>query len=119
MFNYGKIGPFAKKCPYAKSSYSDEEEYPKKEKKYQNGNMKGKIKVFKKNLYSREDSSSFEEDNESDSDLERVFFMAMENKKNNKEGEVDFEAELINALTEMKKERKKNIYVETQLEEGK
>jgi len=47
----------------------DEEEVPKKEKKYQKGNKKGnKRKVFKKNLYSKEDSSSFDEDSDSDND---------------------------------------------------
>jgi hypothetical protein len=121
-FNCGKIGHFANKCPYAKKSDSDEEEDPKKVKKYQKGNMKDKRKVFKKNLYSREDSSSFDEDNESDSDSERVLFMDTKNKKNDEEGEVDFEVELINALTELKKERKKNKSFKeekTQLEEGK
>jgi hypothetical protein len=112
-FNCGKIGHFANKCPYAKKSDSDEEEDPKKEKKYQKGNKKGdKRKAFKKNLYSREDSSSSDEDDESDSDSERVLFMATKTKKrtpesDEEEGEVDLEEELISALTELKKERKK------------
>jgi hypothetical protein len=80
-FNCGKIGHFSSKFPYAKNSDSDEE-FSKKEKKYQNGNKKGnKRKVFKKSLYSREDSSSSDEDNDSDSDSERVLFMAMETQK--------------------------------------
>ena len=33
--NCGKVGHFASKFPYARGSYSDEEEVPKKEKKYQ------------------------------------------------------------------------------------
>jgi hypothetical protein len=33
-FNCGKFGHFASKCPYAGDSDSDEEEVPKKEKKY-------------------------------------------------------------------------------------
>jgi hypothetical protein len=33
-FNCGKIGHFASKCTYSKKSDSDEEESPKKEKKY-------------------------------------------------------------------------------------
>jgi hypothetical protein len=33
-FNCGKIGHFSNKCPYARSSASDEEEEPKKEKRY-------------------------------------------------------------------------------------
>jgi hypothetical protein len=49
-FNCGKIGHFENKCPYARNSYSDEEKYPKKENKYQKGNMKDKRKVFKKNI---------------------------------------------------------------------
>jgi hypothetical protein len=81
-FNCGKIGHFASKCPYAKNSDSDEEEVPKKEKKYQKGNKKeNKRKVFKKSLYSKEDDSSYDEDSDSDSDLERVLFMAMETHK--------------------------------------
>jgi hypothetical protein len=90
-FNCGKIGHFANKFPYAKNSDSDEEEEPNKDKKYQKGNKKDKRKVFKKNLYSREYSSSSDEDYESDSDSEKVLFMAMENKKNDEEGEVDLE----------------------------
>jgi hypothetical protein len=50
-FNCGKIGHFANKCPYDKNLDSDEEEDPKKEEKYQNGNKKDKMKVFKKNIY--------------------------------------------------------------------
>ena len=34
--------------------------------------------MFKKNIYSREDSSSSDEDSDSDSDSERVFFMETE-----------------------------------------
>jgi hypothetical protein len=111
-FNCGKIGHFASKCPYAKNSDSDEEEVPKKEKKYQKGNKKGdKRKILKKSFYSREDSSSSDEDDDSDSDSERVLFMEMETQKGNdeyyEEGEVDLEAELISALSELKRERKK------------
>jgi hypothetical protein len=41
---------------------------PRKKEKYQKGNKKDKRKVFKKNIYSREDSSSFDEDYESEND---------------------------------------------------
>jgi hypothetical protein len=64
-FNCVKIGNFANKCPYAKKSDSDEEDDPKKEKKYQKGNKK---KVFKKNIFSRVDIYSFDEDDVNDSD---------------------------------------------------
>ena len=51
-FNCGKIGHFSSKCPYARGSYSDEEEeVPKKEKKYQKGDKKrNKNNFFKKRL---------------------------------------------------------------------
>jgi hypothetical protein len=41
-FNCGKIGHFANKCPYARILDSDEEEEPKKEKRYKKGNWKNK-----------------------------------------------------------------------------
>jgi hypothetical protein len=102
-FNCGKIGNFSNKYPYDNKSDSDEEEDPKKEKKYQNGNTKDKRKLFMKNIYSREDSSSYDEDNESDNDLEKLIFMARENQTRNsniskEEGEFDLRAGLINAL---------------------
>jgi hypothetical protein len=89
-----------------------------------------KRKVFKKNLYSREDDSSCDEDDESDIELKRVLFMAMENKKrtseSDEEAEVDIEEILISALIDLKKERKKNksfkeetISLKIHLEEGK
>ena len=42
-FNCGKIGHFANKFPYVKKSDSDEEEDPKKEKKYKKGKSLRKI----------------------------------------------------------------------------
>jgi hypothetical protein len=110
-FNCGKIGHFANKCPYAKNKENDEEEVPKKEKKYQKGDKRrNKNKFFKKSLYSKEDSSSSDEDDDSDSDSENVLFMAYENDEEDyeEEGEVDLREELISALEELKRERKKN-----------
>jgi hypothetical protein len=125
-FNCGKIGNFTNKFPYYKKTNSDEKEDPKEVNKYQKGNGKDKREVFKKKFNSREDNFSSDEDDESNSDLERVLFMDTNNLKNNEEGEVDLEAELFNTLTELKKERKKNksfkeenIYLKTQIEEGK
>jgi hypothetical protein len=121
-FNCGKIGHFANKCPYARNSDSDEEEEPKKEKRYQKGNWKNKKKSFKKNLYSRKDSSSSSEDDETDSDSEKVLFMAKENQTRNsdsseEEGKVDLREELISALEELRKERKKNKLLKKELNE--
>jgi hypothetical protein len=82
MFNCGKIGHFSNNCPYAKNLDSDEEEDPKKEKKYKKGNMKhNKRKAFKKNIYLREDNSSYDEDDERDSYSKKVLFLAMKNKR--------------------------------------
>ena len=116
-FNCGKIAHFSTKYPYAKNSNSDEEEFSKKEKKYQKGNKKeNKRKVFKKSFYSKEDKSSSYEEDDSDSDSERVLFMAMETLKGTHENdeeyheecEVDIEEELISALSEIKRERRKS-----------
>ena len=74
----------------------------------------------KKNLYSREDSSSSNEDN-SDYDLGKVLFVAFEEKNENneddseEEGEMDLEGELLSALRELKKERKKNKKLKEEL----
>jgi hypothetical protein len=119
-FNCGRIGHFANKCPYARNSDSDEEEEPKKEKRYQKGNWKNKKKVFKKNLYSRKDSSSSGEDDETDNDSEKVLFMAKENQTRNsdsseEEGEVDLREELISALEDLRNERKKNKSLKKEL----
>jgi hypothetical protein len=81
-FNCGKIGHFSSKCPYARGLNSDnEEEVPKKEKKYQKKKKekkRNKIKFSKKSLYSTEDSSSYSEDIDNDNDSERVLFVEME-----------------------------------------
>ena len=66
----------------------------------------------KKNQYSKENNSSSDED-DSDSDSRRVLFMALEenienNEDNYEEGEVNLEEELITALCDLKRERKKN-----------
>ena len=67
----------------------------------------------KKNLYSKEDSSSSDED-DSDNDSRKVLFVAFEENieinedKRAKEGEVNLEGELISALCDLKKQRKKN-----------
>jgi DNA-directed RNA polymerase subunit N (RpoN/RPB10) len=74
-FNCGKIGHFENKFPYAKKLDSDEEEDPNKENKYQKGSKKYKRKVFKRNIYSREDIYSSEEDDEINSDSKKLLFM--------------------------------------------
>jgi hypothetical protein len=78
FFNCGGIGHFSSKFPHNNKD-SDEEEAPKREKKYQKGNKgRHKRKFFKKRFYSKEESSSLDgEDNDNDSDLERGLFMEL------------------------------------------
>ena len=116
-FNYGKVGHFSSKFPYAKGSESDEEEEtPMKQKKHHKGNIG---KFLKKNLYLKEDSSSSNED-DSDNDSRRVLFMELEeiienNKDNCEQGVVNIEEELISSLRDLKKDRKKNKQLKEEL----
>jgi hypothetical protein len=73
-FNCDGIGHFSKKCPYKKKR--NDEGYSKGKQTY-----KGKIttkKVFKKSLRTKENISSSDEDEVSDSETKRVLFMAVE-----------------------------------------
>jgi hypothetical protein len=73
-FNFDDIDHFANKCPYKKKI--NDEGYSKGKQTY-----KGKRttkKVFKKRLCTKEDISSSDEDEVSDSEIERVLFMAVE-----------------------------------------
>jgi hypothetical protein len=71
-FNCDGIGQFAKKCPHKKNKENDEDYLDRKQ------TYKGKIttnKVFKKNLCTKEDISTLDEDEVSDSETVRVLFM--------------------------------------------
>jgi hypothetical protein len=73
-FNCDGIFLFDNKCPYKKKR--NDEGYSKGKQTY-----KGKRttkKVFKKNLCTKEDISSSDEDEVSDSEIERVLFMVVE-----------------------------------------
>jgi hypothetical protein len=73
-FNCDGIGHFANKCPHKKKR--NDEGYSKGRQTY-----KGKRttkKVFKKNFCTKEDISSSDEDEVSDSETGRVLFMAVE-----------------------------------------
>jgi hypothetical protein len=73
-FNCDGIGHFANKCPHKKKR--NDEGYSNRKQTY-----KGKRttkKVFKKILCTKEDISSSDEDEVSDSETERVLFMAVE-----------------------------------------
>jgi hypothetical protein len=71
-FNCDGIVHFAKKCPHKKKKRNDEDDSNRKE------TYKGKItkkKVFKKSFCTKEDNSSSDEDEISESEIERVKFM--------------------------------------------
>jgi hypothetical protein len=73
-FNCNGIGHFANKCPHMKKK--NDEDYSKGKQI-----CKDKIttnKVFKKSLCTKEDISSSDEDEFSDSETERVLFMTVE-----------------------------------------
>ena len=122
-FECGRIGHFSSKCPYAKNPNSDDENNCKKNKSFQNY-KKGNNGRFakRKHFYSKEDSNSSDDDSDSDNDFEKVIFMAIDTKEatndhegSKEEGEVDLEAELISALEELNKERKKNKLLKKEL----
>jgi hypothetical protein len=74
FFNCDGIGHFSNKFPYKKKR--NDEGYSKGKQTY-----KGKIttkKIFKKSLCTKEDISSSDEDEVTDSETKRVLFMAVE-----------------------------------------
>jgi len=115
-FACGRIGHFGFKCPYSKCSDSDDDSNHKNNKNYQNYKKRNNGKFSnKKILYSKGDINSFDDDSDSDNDLEKVPFMEIDTKEihdknegSEEEEEVDLEGELISALEELEKERKKN-----------
>jgi hypothetical protein len=124
-FNCGKIGHFSSKCPYPKQEESDDERTFKEQKKSQ---TKDKRKVYKKKktFYTEENNNSSEE-SEEEEESEHLF-MGIETQNNHTkntfdieeensevEGEVDLEAELISALDELRKYKKKNKLLRGQL----
>ena len=96
-FECGKIGHFASKCPYAKDQNSDDENIYKKNKSSQKyKKVKNGRSAKSRNLYSKEDSISSDDDSDSDNDSKRVLFMATDTKEiiddhdeSEEEGEVD------------------------------
>jgi hypothetical protein len=115
-FNCGRIGHFANKCPYPKKEENDEEVHNQK------NQYKKKFYKKKKNFYSKEDISSSDMSEDEDSEL---LFMGMNTQNNDVddeensefEGEVNLEEELISALEELRKYKKKNKLLRAQLQE--
>jgi hypothetical protein len=124
-FNCDGIGHFANKFPHKKKR--NDEGYLKGKQTY-----KGKIntkKVFKKKICTKEDISSSDEDEVSDSETRRVLFMVVEysDKEDSEEeyeeeieeAEVDFREELMSAIEVIRREKKKNKKLQEELDKKK
>jgi hypothetical protein len=128
-FNCDGIGHFANKCPHKKKK--NDEGYSKGRQTY-----KGKRttkKVFKKKFCTKEDISSSDEDEVSDSETWRVLFMAVEDSDKEdseekyeeayeeeiEEAEVDFREELMSAIEVIRREKKKNKKLQAELDKKK
>jgi hypothetical protein len=123
-FNCDGIGHFANKCPHKKKR--NDEGYSKGRQTY-----KGKRttkKVFKKNLCTKQDISSSDEDEVSDSKTGRVLFVAVEDfeeeyeeayEEEIEEAEVDFREELMSAIEFIRREKKKNKKLQAELDKKK
>jgi hypothetical protein len=120
LFNYGKVGHFASKCPYAKNEDRNVKE-DSSFKRYKKGKTKNKKKFYrkKKNLYTNEDNSSSDY---IDSEKEEIIFMGVqthtdvlengnvgliEEEGSEIDAKVDLERELISSLNEIEKLRNK------------
>jgi hypothetical protein len=120
-FNCDGIGHFANKCPHKKKR--NDEGYSKGRQTY-----KGKRttkKFFKKKICTKEDISSSDEDEVSDSETGRVLFMVVEDSDKEdseeeiEEAEVDFREELMSAIEVIRREKKKNKKLQAELDKKK
>jgi hypothetical protein len=130
--NCDGIGHFANKCPYKKKR--NDEGYSKGKQTYKD--KRTTKKVFKKRLCTKEDISSSDEDEVSDSETERVLFMVVEvsDKEDSEEkyeeveeeyeeveeeieeAEVDYREELMCDIEVIIKENKKNKKLQAELD---
>jgi hypothetical protein len=130
-FNCDCIGHFANKCPHKKNR--NDKGYSKGKHTY-----KGKRttkKVFNKILYTKEDTSSSDEDEVSENESGRVLVMAVKDsdkedyeeeyeeakeereefKEEIEEAEVDYREELMCAIEVIRREKKKNKKLQVEL----
>jgi hypothetical protein len=111
FFNCYGVGHFSHKFTYKKNKIN-EEEYDSK-KKIQKG-RRNKNNFFMKNIFTKEDSSSLDEDEVSNSDIERVLFMEIEDsdeegyKEEYEEAKFDYIEKLLSSIEVIKIEIKKN-----------
>jgi hypothetical protein len=134
-FNCDGIGHFANKCPHKKNR--NDEGYSKDKHTY-----KGKIttkKDFKKSLCMKDDISSSDEDEISDSETRRVLFMVVKDSDKEEseeeyeeaeegyeeveeeieEAKVDYREELMCAIEVIRREKKKNKKIQAELDKKK
>jgi hypothetical protein len=110
-FNYDGMGHFAKKCPHKKNKENDED-YSNNKQTYKG--KRSTKKVFKKSLCTKEEISSLDEDEVSDSEIERVLFMEIEDsykedtEEEYEEEEIDYREELLTTIEVIRREKMKN-----------
>ena len=85
-FNCGEVGHFANKCPHKNEVVTNGKKVPSK------FNKQGKKKWFKKSFFTKQDSSSSEEDIDNEEEFNgKVLFMAKHNKQETLDEERDKE----------------------------
>jgi hypothetical protein len=131
-FNYDGIGHFSNKCPHKKKR--NDEGYSKNKQTYKcKRNTK---KVFKKRLCTKEDFSSSDEDEFSDSEIGRVRVMEVEDSDKEdseeeceefeeeyeeveeeiEEAEVDYREEFLSTIEVIIREKRKNKKIQAELD---
>jgi hypothetical protein len=117
-FNCDGIGDFDNKCSHKKKKRNEEDD--SKSKQIYKG-KRTKKKIFKKILCTKEDRSSSNEDEVSDSNKERVLLMEVEysdeegSEEEYEEAEVDYREEFMSAIEVIKREKKKNKSLKEEL----
>jgi Na+-transporting methylmalonyl-CoA/oxaloacetate decarboxylase gamma subunit len=117
-FNFDGIGHFANKFLHKKIKRNDED-YSNRKHTYKGKRTKNKS--FKKILCTKEDISSSDEDEVSDSETERVLFVEVEDsdkeetKEEYEEPNVDYREELLSVIEVIRREKKKNKKLQAEL----
>jgi hypothetical protein len=100
-FNCDGIGHFTRKCPHKKKKRNEEDDSNSKQ-IYKGKRTKNKF--FKKSFSTKEDNTSSDEDEVSESDTKRVIFMVLEysdeegTEEEYEEVEFDYREELLSAI---------------------
>jgi hypothetical protein len=128
-FNCDGIGHFANKFPHKKNKRYDED--------YSNSKQTYKVKgttnfFFKKSLCTKEDISSSDEDEVSDSETKRVLFMVVKDSEKEdteeeyeeaeeeyEEAEVDYQEDFLCVIEVLRREKRKNKKLQAELDKKK